>query len=154
MTNVRSAPRLLSFHFQAQPKAINCTTLVSTQLILEENAHPFYPKVSRRIARFEPRKLHWNVVCPVSVSKKAAVRSWAANRFRRAFEHELETRGWQTDGTPLPNNTQQTSLSGALRIVLIKADTKLILTADTADIKRDVKTVVDEIVRKQARQGH
>lgn len=118
--------RLFYMNYERNPKPLNVTTLIPTTLFADfKSAHPFHIKTTRRLAQFDPTKLHWTINSPVDLSKSALVRKTAARRAREAFRQELRLAGWNDDGRRIPEGGSDGTvpsfdLSGALRINLVK----------------------------------
>ncbi|EMC94527.1 hypothetical protein BAUCODRAFT_149666 [Baudoinia panamericana UAMH 10762] len=86
----RSKQQYLRFVYEPFPKPINCTTHTITKDIAAEPWHPLHIRIQRKLADFDPKRLHWRVVCPSDVSKKSFIRHWAAKRVRFAVAARLD----------------------------------------------------------------
>lgn len=129
-----SAPdNLLRHVYQPRPKPLNCTTQYSTRLIATDTAHPLHTKMQRRLASFDPSRLHWRVSVPAPVSKKAAIRNFAKKRVQREVAKALKER-------ELPKD-----LSGAL-LILLPNDPARALGFQREDCRQSVRWIIEKVV--------
>jgi len=142
--------RLFYFNYEKNPKPINVTTLIPTTLAADfKTNHPFHIKTSRRLAQFDPTKLHWTVTSPVDLSKSALVRRTVARRVREAFRQELRLAGWNDDGRRRAEGGQDGivrsfDLSGALRLNLVKEP--FAVTATSEDVRESASFAVKTLL--------
>lgn len=151
--------QLLRFVYEAFPEPINCTTLVQTRGYAEDPAHPFHIRTQRRLEQFDPRKLHWRVQCPIDVSKKSFIRSWAVKRVRSAIRKELSTLEYETvvktpasddsgerqDADPAAQPRREAfKLAGALQVILSKSSVPLTATDD--QVKESASWLIERAV--------
>lgn len=156
------APKLLRFIFQPTPSAINCCTQNTTIEYLENWAHPYHIRTKRRLAAFDPDRLHWSVGANVEVAKKRVVRSWVKRRVEAAVRAELKDRGWRSDGTVVAAKGEEAvtgariaraPIKGALKIFMPKDNRKEVITASGEEVRQNVRAILNEVVRKQALRG-
>jgi len=132
--------RLFFFNYEKNPKPINVTTLIPTGVFADfKSSHPFHIKTTRRLAQFDPAKLHWTVTSPADLSKSALVRRTAARRVREAFRQELRRAGWNDDGRRTPEGgpdgtVPSFDLNGALRLNLVKE--AIAVTATSEEVRQ------------------
>jgi hypothetical protein len=118
--------RLFYFNHEQHAAPINVATLTPTiNLADARNWHPYQIRMARKLAEFDPTKLHWSVAVPHALSKSAFVRNTAGRRVREAFRQELRRAGWDSDGRRLPQGgqdgqVQKFDLSGAVKLGLVK----------------------------------
>ncbi|GAB7335272.1 hypothetical protein MBLNU13_g07681t1 [Cladosporium sp. NU13] len=141
--------RLFHFNYEKKPNPINVTTLIPTTTFADSKSnHPFHIKTIRRLAQFDPTKLHWTVTSNVDLSKSALVRKTAARRVREAFRQELRLAGWKDDGRRRPeggpDGTVRTfDLSGALRLHLTKE--AFAITATSEEVRQSASFAVKKL---------
>jgi hypothetical protein len=118
--------RLFFLNHEQHAAPINVASLTpTTNLADARHWHPYQIRMARKLANFDPTKLHWSVAAPHALSKSAFVRNTAARRVREAFRQELRRAGWDSDGRRLPQGgqdgrVQRFDLSGALKLGLVK----------------------------------
>ena len=128
--------RLFFLNHEQHAAPINVATLTPTiNLADARHWHPYQIRMARKLANFDPTKLHWSVATPHALSKSAFVRDTAARRVREAFRQELRRAGWDSDGRRLPQGgqdgrVQKFDLSGALRLGLVKEPYAVTATAE------------------------
>ena len=128
--------RLFFLNHEQHAAPINVATLTPTiNLADARHWHPYQIRMARKLANFDPTKLHWSVAAPHALSKSAFVRATAARRVREAFRQELHRAGWDSDGRRLPQGgqdgrIQKFDLSGALRLGLVKEPYAVTATAE------------------------
>jgi len=152
---------LLRFQYQPSPQPVNCATLTSTTFIAEDASNPFYIRTQRRLARFDPTKLHWRVQCPKEVSGKTLIRGWANRRVHNAFAACLQDRGWDRDGRLIEKDEaaqggaerSKQGIGGALLMILTKD--KLALTASKEEVKETAAWVLQRVMQlRRAADSH
>lgn len=126
----------LYFIHEPQPKPINCTTYPATRSILSDPSHPLHIRTQRRIAAFDPHALHWNVIVPLDVSKKAVVRNWVRRRVGEAFKKILREQG------------EGRRVQGAVSMRVRPEMAAVAMTATGEDVEREVERVVGAIVSR------
>lgn len=132
--NIRE--RLFFINHEKHTTPINTATLPPTINIADaKSCHPYHIRTVRKLANFDPTKLHWSVAAPHALSKSAFVRKTAVRRVREAFRQELRRAGWDSDGRRLPQGgqdgrIQRFDLSGALRLGLVKDTYAVTATAE------------------------
>ena len=155
----KPSPTFLRFIFQSNPDPINCCTHETTREYFENCNHPYHIKTARKLAAFDRNKLHWSAHAHIEVSKKKVVRSWVKRRVEEAIRAELKERGWAPDGTVLERDTSvddtevrhaTSPLKGALRIYMATDRRKEVVTATGEDVRRDVRAILNEVVRRQS----
>lgn len=141
--------RIFYFNYEKKPNPINVTTLVPTTTFADSKSnHPFHIKTTRRLAQFDPTKLHWTVNANVDLSKSALVRKTAARRVREAFREELRLAGWNDDGRRRPEGgpdgiLRSFDLSGALRLQLVKE--AFAVTATSEEVRQSASFAVKKL---------
>jgi hypothetical protein len=130
------------FHarFEPFPRPVNCTTFIATDTIVRDERHPLNIPFSRRLDKWNPKRLHWVIRTPVAISKKRTIRSWVNRRFRDTFIDELRNSGFNRWGEPLVPSALKSPLTGALAITLLQP--ALVATV------QDVRHVCSSILRK------
>ena len=147
--------RLFHFNYDKKPKPINVTTLIPTTTFADSKSnHPFHIKTTRRLAQFDPTKLHWTVTSNVDLSKSALVRKTAARRVREAFRQELRLAGWNDDGRRRSEGgpdgiVRNFDLSGALRLHLTKE--AFALTATSEEVRQSSSFAVKKLYELYSR---
>ena len=149
-----SAPAFFLYRFDGFPSPANNTGYELTALAASDERHPFHIAINRRLASWDPNRLHWNIKCPISLSKKRVVRSWATRRFRDAFLAELKQTGYDAlgradtnapSGTGDKNPRRTRNLTGALNVTLTPAA----VTAPYPDVKARCSELLRKIQRLQ-----
>lgn len=150
---------LLSFRYEPSPGPMNCTTFTPTKDFATDDSHPFHIRTQRRLQAFDEKKLHWRVQCPVDISNKKFIRSWATKRVQRAFRQSLAENGWGKVGGLLDHEgsspvavsggsvaPRQQPLSGALLMILQKGNGDVALTASDAEVRQSVGWVLKKVM--------
>ena len=147
--------RIFHFNYEKKPNPINITTLIPTTTFADvKSNHPFHIKTTRRLAQFDPTKLHWTVTSNVDLSKSALVRKTAARRVREAFRQELRIAGWNDDGQRRPEGgpdgtVRNFDLSGALRLHLSKE--AFAVTATSEEVRQSASFAVKKLSELHSR---
>lgn len=147
--------RIFHFNYEKKPNPINITTLIPTTTFADvKSNHPFHIKTTRRLAQFDPTKLHWTVTSNVDLSKSALVRKTAARRVREAFRQELRIAGWNDDGQRRPEGgpdgiVRSFDLSGALRLHLAKE--AFAVTATSEEVRQSASFAVKKLSELNSR---
>ncbi|KAH0294614.1 hypothetical protein KCU62_g218, partial [Aureobasidium sp. EXF-3399] len=102
--------------------------------------HPLNIPFSRRLDEWNPKRLHWIIRTPLSISKKRTIRSWVTRRFRDTLIDELKNSGFNRWGEPLVPSRLKSPLTGALAITILPP-------ALTASVQ-DVRHICSSILRK------
>jgi hypothetical protein len=137
---------LLAMQYEARPRPIkNCATLLPTQLIYDDPAHPFHSHVVEKAKNFNASKLHWRVQCPVDVSNKGFIRVWAAKRMKYAILEKLKEAGFEKDGS-VAGNRGELGLRGALLVMLRKSDKTI--TASKDEVSESAGWVVQKVMEE------
>jgi hypothetical protein len=141
--------RLFFLNHEQHPAPINIASLTPTiNLADARHCHPYQIRMVRKLANFDPTKLHWSVAVPHGLSKSAFVRDTAARRVREAFRQELRRAGWDSDGRRLPQGgqdgrTQRFDLSGAVKLGLVKEP--YAVTATTEEVRQSASWAVQTL---------
>lgn len=142
----------LSFKYERHPKPLNCASFLSTRDVASDDRHPMYISLQRRFAAFDRSKLHWNVIVPTDLSKKAVVRGWAVRRVKAMFREVLKDQGWDEDGSVAGGGTGiKEGLSGALCIHISK--NKAVLEASGEDVKMQCQWLLRKVLAQRDRAG-
>ncbi|KAK5130317.1 hypothetical protein LTR08_002203 [Meristemomyces frigidus] len=154
-------PPLLTYSYTPHPPTpLNLATLGPTRDFAADSSHPFHLRTVRRLAQFDPSRLHWRVHCPVDVSSgKGFLRAWAARRVRNALRARLGEAGGQGNGGGETGRGGKGGvgalgkevLGGALLVVLSKSS--IALTATGEEVRESVGRVVEGMLRQQRGQG-
>ncbi|KAK3711567.1 hypothetical protein LTR37_009558 [Vermiconidia calcicola] len=118
-----------------------------TRDIASDPSHPLYLRTQRRLQTFDPNILHWNVICPLDVSKKAVVRNWTRRRVKEAFKAELKARGLESDGKFVEDGRR--GAKGALMMVVDKRKAAEIIQATGQEVREECGWVVRKILAMQ-----
>jgi len=138
--------RLFFLNHEQHPAPINIASLTPTISLADaRHCHPYQIRMARKLADFDPTRLHWSVAVPHGLSKSAFVRDTAARRVREAFRQELRRAGWDSDGRRLPEGGQdgripRFDLSGAVRLGLVKEP--YAVTATTEEVRQSASWAV------------
>lgn len=138
--------RLFFLNHEQHASPINTATLPPTANLADaRHWHPYQIRMARKLANFDPTKLHWSVAAPYALSRSAFVRNTAARRVREAFRQELRRAGWDSDGRRLPQGgqdgqIQKFDLSGAVRLGLVKEPHAV--TATTEEVRQSASWAV------------
>lgn len=144
---------LLRFNFQRHPDPIHAASHGVTKSFADRHsAHPFHIRTLRRLASFDPTKLHWKVSVPVDLSRSAYIRDRTKRRVREAVAAELRARGWERDGSVRKGSgedgtEQRKALGGAMGLGVLKDPA--ILLASGEEIREAARWVVDKLVHGQ-----
>ncbi|OQO06972.1 hypothetical protein B0A48_07538 [Cryoendolithus antarcticus] len=146
------AKKLLYINFDPRPRPLNIATLETTRnLAGPSSKHPFHIRTQRRLASFDPSKLHWRVLTPAGLSKSAYVRDKVGKRIKEAFKDELRRLGWSPDGRRLAvegtGAEQERDLCGAALIGVVKDP--IAITASMNEVRESVSQAVRKIVQEQ-----
>ena len=147
--------RLFFINHEKHATPINTTTLTPTTVIADPKGyHPYHVRTVRKLANFDPTKLHWSVAAPHALSRSAFVRKTAARRVREAFRQELRREGWDSDGRRLPQGgqdgrVQRFDLSGALRLGLVKD--AYAVTATAEEVRQSASWAVKTLLASHKR---
>ncbi|KEQ72887.1 hypothetical protein M436DRAFT_47156 [Aureobasidium namibiae CBS 147.97] len=136
----RNLNTLFSARFEPFPRPVNCTTFTATDTIVKDERHPLNIPFSRRLDEWNPKRLHWIIRTPLSISKKRTIRSWVTRRFRDTLIDELKNSGFNRWGEPLVPSRLKSPLTGALAITILPP-------ALTASVQ-DVRHICSSILRK------
>ncbi|KAK4569577.1 hypothetical protein LTR86_003340 [Recurvomyces mirabilis] len=162
---------LLRFVYEPRPGPINCTTLFPTREFADDPSHPLHIRTKRKLAAFDKDKFHWRVQCPVDLSKRAFVRSWAAKRVGKELRRKIgEALGrGQGDGLVLGGGegeggggregsrdaaaaaAEREGWRGALLVILTKD--KISLTASEAEVRQSVEWLLERVREIQGQEG-
>ncbi|KAK3673172.1 hypothetical protein LTR78_007012 [Recurvomyces mirabilis] len=159
---------LLRYVYEPRPDPINCTTLFPTREFATDPSHPLHIRTKRKLAAFDPDNFHWRVQCPVDVSKRAFVRSWAAKRVGKVLRGKIGAAlgRRQGDGLVLRGGegggglegardaaaaAEREGWIGALLVILTKD--KISLTASDAEVRQSVEWLLERVREKQGQEG-
>nr|OQO19427.1 hypothetical protein B0A51_12568 [Rachicladosporium sp. CCFEE 5018] len=147
-----SAKKLLYINFDPRPRPLNIAILETTRNLADPSSkHPFHIRTQRRLAAFDPTKLHWRVLAPTGLSKSAYVRDKVGKRVKEAFKDELRRQGWGPDGRRIAVDgagaEQERDLCGAALIGVVKDP--IAITASMTAVRESVSQAVRKIVQEQ-----
>ncbi|KAK6435137.1 hypothetical protein LTR95_008675 [Oleoguttula sp. CCFEE 5521] len=144
--------KLLYVNFDPRPRPLNIATLETTRNLADASSkHPFHIRTQRRLAAFDPTKLHWRVLTPTGLSKSAYIRDKVGKRIQEAFKDELRSQGWDPNGRRIAvegtGAEQERNLCGAVMIGVVKDP--IAITASMDDVRESVSVAVRKIVQEQ-----
>ncbi|KAH9828109.1 hypothetical protein Tdes44962_MAKER09476 [Teratosphaeria destructans] len=145
-------PAFLSLHYHPAPNPLTHFALhPSTQELVRDPSHPFYPRTIARLRAHPPTKtFHIRVQTRLDVTGSAFIRKWAARRLRQALVRELREQGYDEHGRVV-DGEGGAGLSGAAQVILWPHP--LTLTASREDLKAAASYIL-QIVRKKSSRGH
>lgn len=121
---------------------------VTTHFILQDERHPLHIGEHRKLAGWDPDRLHWAIKHPNNLNKKKVVRTWASRRVKEALIAELRNHGWDREGRALDTEAvgqSEKSLKGTLNVLLSDAA----ITAPYSSIVDQCRRALDKVFENQ-----
>jgi len=149
---INFATPIVRMQLDPRPKPNNIAQGLQTAAVATDESHPFHPILLRRWDAWSPDRLHWNVRCPISVSKYGVVRQRGERRVRVAFTEELKRCGRDAQGRVVGSQGGAGDQIGQpLRGAVSLMVQELALTAPYATVQRGCRDVLKRIMDSQER---